>query len=89
MSRVKAPSVEDMKEGITFSYFTTIAGMPSYESITRLEAEMICNAATIECQVPHQHSKFSGAVEQPADYMLRVGIPFIITPYPGDMPVLP
>ena len=89
MSGIKAPSIEDMKAGFTFARFTSIKGMPSYETITKLETEMIRDAATIECRVPHPHVNLCGAVEQPADYNLRIGTPFTIAPYPGDMPVYP
>merc|ERR1740124_350343 len=35
---------------------------------------MICDAATIECGVSHPHANLCGAVEQPADYNLQVGV---------------
>ena len=89
MSSIKAPSVEDMKAGFTFARFTPIKGMPSYKTITRLETEMICDAGTIEYPVPHPHANLCSVVEQPAYYNLWVGIPFNITPYPGDIPVYP
>ena len=48
---------------------------------------MIRDAVTIECRVPHPHSNLCGAVEQPADYNLRVSTHFIVAPYLGKMPV--
>ena len=83
------PSQDDIKTSFPFSTLDKLIGEPTYESINRLETQVIRNAATVEITLPPPHHNLSGIVEQPQVYILRTGGPFPCPAYPGDSPVFP
>ena len=89
MATTKAPTVEDIKGGFPHQRLTPIIGEPTFESIDRLEKECIRNASTVECRLPAPHTNLCGYIEQPGNYLLRVGAPFPPVAYPGDVPNFP
>ena len=79
-----APSADDIRAAFTLSRFDPIVGEPSYEILFKLETQAILNAATFEIRLPPPHTNLSGIVEQPAVYILQVGVPLPRPPYPSN-----
>ena len=79
---VNAPSADDLRAAFTFSLFDPIEGEPSYETLFKLETQAAHNAATVVIRLPPPHTNLSGTIEQPAVYILRVGVPFPRPTYP-------
>ena len=83
------PSQDDIKTSFPFPALDKLIGEPTYETINKLETQVIRNAATVEITLPLPHHNLSGIVEQPAVYLLRTGGPFPRPMYPGNSPVFP
>ena len=86
---VNAPSADDLQAAFTFSQFDPIEGKPSYETLFKLETQATRNTENVVIRLPPPHTNLSGIVEQPAVYILRVGVPFPRPPYPGDASQFP
>ena len=89
MASVKIATNDEIKAGFIFPTLTKITGEPTYNSIKKIETQIIRNAATVECRVPQPHQSLCGLFEQPQVYILRVGKTFPILAYPGDTPAYP
>ena len=76
MASTKAPTIEDIRGGFPYPRLTPINGEPTFQSIDQLEKECIRNASTVECRLPAPHINLCGYIEQPANYLLRVGAAF-------------
>ena len=83
------PSQDDIKTSFPFPALDKLIGEPTYETINKLETQVIRNAATVEITLPPPHHNLSGIVEQPAVYILRTGGPFPRPTYPSNSPVFP
>ena len=89
MASTKAPTVEDIRAGFPYQRLTPIVGEPTFQSIDQLEKECIRNASTVECRLPAPHINLCGHIEQPQNYLLRVGAVFPQMAYPGNVPTFP
>ena len=83
------PSADDIKAAFTFNAFERMTGEPTYTILYKLETQATRNAATVSIRLNPPHINCAGIVEQPAVYVLRVGVPFPRPIYPGDVIVYP
>ena len=79
-----APSADDPRAAITFSWLEPIVGKLSYETLLKLETQATLNDSTVVICLLPPHTNLYGIVKQPAVYILRVVAPFPRPPYPGD-----
>ena len=86
---MKSLTANEIKALFPFPRFDPIAGIPTYNSLWKLEIQAIRNTATVEISLPPPHKNLSGLVEQQQMYLLRTGGPFPRPAYPGHSPVFP